>query len=98
MSDANLQAMNRVRKRLFQKADGEREVTWPEVIAKPRVPDVDRRTAAKHMKAKFDVKARPPRLKPARSKLDEADRKDKCSRLRKRSIQYFGDRRAFLFW
>jgi len=56
-----------------------------EVISKSRVPGVDRSTAAKHMKEKFDVKARPPWLKPARSKIDEADRKDKCNSLRERS-------------
>ena len=91
LSDANLHAMNRVRKQLVQKADGEREVTWTEVISKSRVPGVDRSTAAKHMKEKFDVKARPPRLKPARSKIDGADRKDKCNSLRKRSPEYWLD-------
>ena len=89
LSDANLNAMDRARKLLIKKADGDREVIWGEVISKSRVLTVDPSTAAKHMKDKFGVTARPPRLKPARSKLDEADRKDKCSRLRKRTLKYW---------
>ena len=50
LSDANLNAMNRVRKKLIKQADGDREITWAEVIAKSRVPAVDPSTAAKHMK------------------------------------------------
>ena len=91
LSDANLNAMNRVRKKLIKQVDGDREITWAEVIAKARVPAVDPSTVAKHMKHKFDVKARAPRLKPMRSELDKADRKDKCSRLRKRSLKYWVD-------
>ncbi len=75
--------MDRKRDELIAKVDGEREVTWEEVIRKSRVPKGDVSTAAKRMKEAFGIKRRPPRMKPSRSDSDEAERKRVCNRLRK---------------
>jgi hypothetical protein len=84
LSPVNLDALDRARKRLIAKADGEYEVRWGDVIGAARVPHVDRSTAAKSMnRAGYDVKWRHPRLKPSRGDIDEAQRKRICNKLRK---------------
>ena len=83
LSVADLRTMDRVRNELITKADGEREVTWGEVIRKSRVATVDRSTAAKHMHAELGVKPRRPRAKLTRNDIDEANRKRVANKLRK---------------
>ena len=83
LSDKNLATIDRVREELITKADGDREVTWATVMAKARAPKVCPSTVAKHMKDKFGVQARSPRLKPYRDAIDEAERKRICNCLRK---------------
>ena len=63
-SAANLATMDRKRDALIAKADGDREVTWDEIIRKSRVPKGDVSTAAKHMKETFGIQRRTPGLKP----------------------------------
>ena len=64
LSPANVQTVNSARKRLIQKADGQNEVHWDDVIRAARVPRVDRSTAAKSMKAAgYDIQRRAPRQK-----------------------------------
>ena len=71
----NLQTLGRVRVQLIEKADGEAEVHWDDIIMKARVPTVDRTTASTRWRAVgYDVRFRQPRLKPARSDIDEAQR------------------------
>ena len=83
LSAANLNTMERTRDNLVTKAECEREITWGEVVRKARVPNVDRTTAAKHMKRKFGVQAMRPRGKLTRNDIDEAERKRICNKLRK---------------
>ena len=82
-SAANLAVIDRKRDELIVRPDGEREVTWEEVIRKARVPKGDVSTAAKRMKEAFGIQRRTPRLKPSRSDIDEAERKRICNRSRK---------------
>ena len=89
LSAANLRTMDRVRNEIITKADGEREVTWGEVIQKSRVPTVDRSTAAKHMQVELGVKARRPRAKLTRNDIDEAGRKRIANKLRKLPRKYW---------
>ena len=89
LSERNLATMNQVRRDLLAKADGEHEVTWEQIIRKSRVPKVDASTVAKHMKKRFGVQARSPRLKPSRSSIDKASRKRLCNRLRKLPPTYW---------
>ena len=88
-SAANLTTMDRKRDELIVKADGDREVTWDVVIRKSRVPTGDASTAAKRMKESFGIKRRPPRLKPSRNDIDEAERKRICNQLRKLPAKYW---------
>ena len=74
-SAANLATMDRKRDELIAKVDGDREVTWDEIIRKPRVPKGDASTAAKRMKETFGIQRRTPRLKPFRNDIDKAERK-----------------------
>ena len=84
LTKANLSAIDRARKRLISKANGEYEVHWEDIIKAARVPKVDRTTAAKNMKAAgFDIQWRSPRLKPVRGEADEDERKRLCNKLRK---------------
>ena len=83
LTPRNLRALDQARKRLIAKADGEYEVHWDDIIKAARVPNVDRTTAAKAMKAAgYDVQWRTPRLKPARGTADDAQRAEICKKLR----------------
>ena len=61
--------MDRKRDELIAKVDGDREVTWDEVIRKSRVPKGDASTAAKRMKETFGIHRRIPRLKWTSTRL-----------------------------
>ena len=72
LSPANIRALNSARKRLIAKADGQYEVRWNAIIRAARVPDVDRSTAAKGMKAAgYDIQWRTPRQKLMRGAIDD---------------------------
>ena len=63
---------------------------WDDSIKKARVPAVDRTTASKNLRAAgYDVRFRQPRPIPARSDIDEAQRKRICNILRKRLLEYW---------
>ena len=92
LTKANVCALDRARKKLIGKAEGEHEVHWEDIIKAARVPHVDRTTAAKNMKdAGFDIQWRTPRLKPMRGEVDEADRKRVCGKLRKLPLRFWVD-------
>ena len=82
-------ALNEKGVRIITKADGERTVTWGEVIRKSRVATVDRSTAAKHMHAELGVKPQRPRAKLTRNDIDEATRKRIANKLRKFPLKYW---------
>ena len=46
-----VEVLDRARKRLQEKVDGEDEVTWPQIVKAARVRKVDPTTAARPMKA-----------------------------------------------
>ena len=83
LSNANLNATDRTRDKLITQADGEREISWDEVVRKSRVPAVHRTTVVNHMKRELGIQAMRPRAKLTRNNIDEADRKRICGRLRK---------------
>ena len=92
LSPANLRALERARKRLIAKADGDYEVHWDDIIRAARVPHVDRTTAAKSMKAAgYAVAWRTPRVKPLRGEIDEAMRERICDKLRKLPVTFWTD-------
>ena len=81
LTPANLRALDRARKRLIAKADGEYEVHWDDIVRAARVPSVDRTTAAKCLRAVgYDISWRSPRLKPARGEIDEEQRAWICNK------------------
>lgn len=87
-----LRKLDRARKTLQQKAAGEREVHWKDVLRAARV-DVDPTTAARRMRdAGFDIQWRRPREKPIRSADVEATRAEVCGRWRRYPHAYFTDR------
>ena len=90
LSAVNVRALERTRKVLIKKAEGECEVHWDDVIRAARVPAVHRSTAARALKAAgHNVQRRTPRLKPDRSKMDEAQRKDWCDKYRKLPVSFW---------
>ena len=79
LTNVNLKALDKARKRLIKEADSQYEVHWVDVIKAARVPDVHRSTAARTLNnAGYDIKWRTPRTKPPRSSCDEAERKRIC--------------------
>ena len=90
LSDQNVRSLDRARRKLIEKADGEYEVHWPDVIRAARVRTVHPTTAAKRMAAAgIDVKWRAPRLKLPRGAADRSERKRICDRLRKHRITFW---------
>ena len=86
----NLRALDAARKRLVPKAKCDYEVHWDDVIRAARVPPVHRTTAARALKeAGYDIEWRPPHLKPDRSDMDEAQRKELCDKFRKLPPQFW---------
>ena len=92
LTPANLRALDRARKRLIAKADGEYEVHWDDIVRAARVPNVDRTTAAKCLRAAgYDISWRSPRLKPARGEVDEEQRTRICNKWRKLPETFWTD-------
>ena len=90
LSDKNVHALDRARRKLIEKAGGEYEVHWTDVIRAARVRKVDPTTAAKRMTAAgFDVRWRAPRLKPPRGAADRSERKRICNKLRKHPTTFW---------
>ena len=89
MSAAKLRNMDRVRNEIITKADGEREVTWGEIVQKSRVPTVDRPPAANHMQVELGMNPRRPRAELTRNDIDESDRNKLANKLRKLPQKYW---------
>ena len=84
--------MNKVRKSLIKKADGEYEVHWADVMAKARVPKGHVSSAGRAFAREgVDVSWRIPRQKPMRGKEHEEERKETCRRWRFYSDAYWTD-------
>ena len=89
----NLRALDKARKKLITEAKGEYEVHWDDVIRAARVPNVHRTTAARALKAAgYDIQWRAPRLKPDRTDLDDAQRKELCGKYRRLPESYWLDK------
>ena len=70
-----VEALNKKRRELVLKANGEREVSWDECVSKARVKQVHATTAARSLlRAGIPVAARRPREKPERTKEQEEER------------------------
>ena len=90
LSVANVTTLDRVRKEMIKKAKGEREVHWPEIIKRARVPQVDPSTAAKRVKERVpSLRARRPREKPMRSNEQEQLRHEVCKRWLRKPGDFF---------
>ena len=90
LSPTNVRALNAARKRLIAKADGQYEVHWSDIIRAARVPNVDRSTAAKGMKAAgYDIRWRTPRQKLVRGAIDDDMRMKMCDKLRKKPVSFW---------
>ena len=86
-------ALDKARKRLQEKADGEHEVTWQKVIKTARVKAVHRTTASRRMnQAGINVKWRRPREKPQLTAHHKQDRAAACAKLRRLPQTYFANR------
>ena len=86
----NVRRLDTVRKTLYKQAKGEREIHLEEIIRKAKVPKVDPTTAARHLKAAgYDVKARPPREKPMRTKDHEELRVKICKVWSRKPASHF---------
>ena len=86
----NFATLDRKRVEMIEKADGQTEIHWKDVVKKARVPNVDRTTAAKTMRAAgCDVRWRPARMKPSRTVIDEVERKRICNKLCKLPASYW---------
>ena len=92
LTPINLKTLDATRKRLITKADGEYEVHWDDIADASRVPAGHRTTAARRMNAAgYDVKWRTPRLKPARTEIDDAERKRICGVLKEKPATFWTD-------
>ncbi len=89
-TSTNLKRINEVRQVEYKKAEGERELRLDYIVKKARVPTAHRTTVARNLiEAGYPVKYRPPRQKPMRSEIDEAERKKVCGKLMKRPASYW---------
>ena len=83
MSARGVEALDRARMRLQEKADGEDEVTWPQIVKAARVIKVGPTTAARRMRAAGkDVKRHRPREKPQRTPEQMEERARRAKRMR----------------
>ena len=86
-----LQKVDTIRKKVYAKADGEREVHWAEILDKAGLEGVvDVTTLAKNMKeAGYDVEARRPREKPCRTDEHDEERVRVCKAWDKKPENFF---------
>jgi hypothetical protein len=86
-------ALDKKRKELVKKCDGDREVPWHEVIKKARVTKVDPTTAKRALvDAGIDVASRRPREKPERKAEHIEERIMKCGKWRFLRKDYFSEK------
>lgn len=86
-------AMDKARKILIEKADGEEEVHWPHIQKKARAKEAHRTTIARSfIREGIPVGRRVPRQKPLRGPEHERERMDYCARMRKAKKGYFFDK------
>ena len=85
-------ALNKKRRELVSKSNGEREVRWSEIIKKARVKAVHPATAKKSLqRAGIPVAARRPREKPSRKSEHIDERAEVCRRWRYLPNNYFNE-------
>ena len=90
LSAGQLQKVEKVRKQLYKKAQGEEEVHWDQILAKSGVKDVDSTTVARNLKkAGYDVAARAPREKPSRTTEHNQQRERVCRGWLRKPKNYF---------
>ena len=83
--------MNKVRKQITTKADGQCEIHWEDIRKKSRVPAVHPTTVARSFaREEIGVQWRAPRTRPLRGPEHEAERKEACRLWSKRPRHYFG--------
>ena len=86
----SVEALNKKRRELVLKSNGQREVSWDECVSKARVKKVHATTAARSLvRAGIPVAARRPREKPERTKEQEDERREFCRRWRRVPRNYF---------
>jgi hypothetical protein len=84
----NVLKMDKVRKELITKADGEWEVHWEDVMKKARVPKADFTTVARSFSREdLSVEWRTPREKPLRGPEHIDERKEACRQWRHRAFK-----------
>jgi hypothetical protein len=88
----NVLKMDKVRKELIAKSDGEWEVHWEDVMKKARVPKADFTTVARSFSREdLSVEWRTPREKPLRGPEHIDERREACRQWRHRRNDYFTD-------
>ena len=89
LSAQAVRKINATRRTLIQKAKGEQEVHWKQILKAARV-DVHKTTASRSLKeAGYDVQWRRPREKPLRTPAAEALRAEIAGRWRRRPVTFF---------
>ena len=93
LSQRAVVALDKKRKELVEKCDGDREVPWEEIIKKARIKKVHPTTAKKALTdAGIAVASRPPREKPERDAEHDEERMEKCRKWRFLPDDYFSDK------
>ena len=89
--------MNKVRKQIIKKADGQCEIHWEDIRKKSRVPAVHPTTVARSFaREEIGVQWRAPRTRPLRGPEHEAERKEACRLWSKKPRHYFTDTIDFI--
>ena len=92
-----VEALDRIRRRLLVKANGEEEVPWAQVIKASRVKPVHPITTARRLAAaRKDLKFRRPREKLQRTADDTFQRVAKCKKLERLPDGYFSNEVDFI--
>ena len=85
--------MDKKRKELLAKADGQYEVQWADVLKKSRAPSADPTTVARSFSREgLDVKWRAPRERPLRGPEHVAERLEACRKWQSLPVDYFTDK------
>ena len=92
LSPKVVKSMNKIRKELTKKADGDYEVRWKDVLKKSKAPQAHRSTAKRAFeRAGVSVQWRRPREKPQRPPEIKKERVKLGSKLAKRPGAYYAD-------
>jgi len=90
LGERAIAALDKKRRELVKKDDGEFEVSWDEIIKKARVKKVHGTTAKRALaRAGIFVAAHPPREKPERTQEHKDERFEKCGKWRYLPNDYF---------